>query len=84
MAMLSLPVGLIGCPIRHHPGGDEVTSDPAIDPLPMYDCWKPRKLTWKWNTPPFLRLLMAEILHQFIIGSLSHYLQGYSTIPGGG
>ena len=27
-------------------------------------------------------LLMAEILHQFI-GSLSHYLQGFSTIPGG-
>ena len=25
---------------------------------------------------------MAEILHQFI-GSLSHYLQGFSTIPGG-
>ncbi len=27
-------------------------------------------------------LLMAEILHQFI-GSLSHYLEGFSTIPGG-
>ena len=29
-----------------------------------------------------LVLLMAEILHQFI-GSLSHYLLGFSTIPGG-
>ena len=27
-------------------------------------------------------LLMEEILHQ-LIGSLSHYLQGFSTIPGG-
>ena len=27
-------------------------------------------------------LLMAEILHH-LIGSLSHYLQGFSTIPGG-
>ena len=27
-------------------------------------------------------LLIAEILHQ-LMGSLSHYLQGFSTIPGG-
>ena len=27
-------------------------------------------------------LLMAEILHQ-LIGSLSHFFQGFSTIPGG-
>ena len=35
--------------------------------------------TVKWL---ILVLLMAEILHQ-LIGSLSHYLQGFSTIPGG-
>ena len=36
-------------------------------------CWSTSYYCW-WKSP--------EILHQ-LIGSLSHYLQGFSTIPGG-
>ena len=37
---------------------------------------------WCMDGAWIVLLLMEEILHQFI-GSLPHYLQGFSTIPGG-
>ena len=43
--------------------------------------WKKSLLPREVQTTRDMRLLMEEILHQFEVGSLSHYLQGFYTSP---
>ena len=49
--------------------------------LKKWQCWVSMLDFWGVNT--LILLLMAEILRSPVeVGSLSHYLQGFSTIPG--